>query len=74
MIKCQRKSNRKDLLLALKASYRADTKDAERIIERALIFSKVYELKAFSIVVSKELSPVLENRFKEVLLIRVEAE
>ncbi|MEJ5227466.1 hypothetical protein [Thermodesulfovibrio sp.] len=74
LIRCKSRKENKDLLLAVEASYTADSKDAERALERADIFYKVYMIETIPVVISREFSPKLEEIFKEVLFIRVDVE
>ncbi|MDW8135258.1 MAG: hypothetical protein RMI74_00515 [Thermodesulfobacterium sp.] len=74
LIRCKRWEDTEEILLAVEASYTADDKDAVRALKRAEIFFKVYQIKTIPVVIAKELSPVLEEKYPEVLFIRVEAE
>ncbi|MCX8041019.1 MAG: hypothetical protein N3A56_00830 [Thermodesulfobacteriaceae bacterium] len=74
LIRCKRWEDTEEILLAVEVSYTADDKDAVRALKRAEIFFKVYQIKTIPVVIAKELSPVLEEKYPEVLFIRVEAE
>ncbi|MCS7279186.1 MAG: hypothetical protein NZ530_03885 [Thermodesulfobacteriaceae bacterium] len=74
LIRCKRWEDTEEILLAVEASYTADDKDAVRALKRAEIFFKVYQIKTIPVVIAKELSPFLEEKYPEVLFIRVEAE
>ncbi len=71
LIRCRKKEEPRELLLAVEASVSAYEKDAERALKRAEIFSKAYKMETIPVVIAQEISSELEEKFPLVVFITV---
>ncbi len=71
LIRCRKKEEPRELLLAVEASVSAYEKDAERALKRAEIFSKVFQMETIPVVIAQEIPSEFEKKFSMVVFINV---
>ncbi len=71
LIRCRKKEEPRELLLAVEASVSAYEKDAERALKRAEIFSKVFQMETIPVVIAQEIPSEFEKKFSLVVFINV---
>ncbi|MEZ0343774.1 MAG: hypothetical protein ABWJ99_03070 [Caldimicrobium sp.] len=74
LIRCLRKTDKKEILLAVEASVTADKKDAKRALIRADIFYRIYQIETIPVVITTKVSDHIIKAFPTVLFIKAEVE